>query len=140
MITAIDTNVLVALWAGDDQFSQALQKTLDDALQKGGLTISGTVFAELLASARVTENFVSEFCSDAGISIDWSTNENIWKTAGLAYRRYAKTRRRQGAGEARRILTDFIIGAHALVQDHALLTLDKGIYKNAFPELTLIKI
>ena len=140
MVTAIDTNVLVALWEGDEESSEDLQKALDNASEKGGLSICGAVFAELLASPRVTENFIEEFCSDAGISIDWLTSETIWRSAGRAYRQYAKTRRRQRSGQPRRILTDFLIGAHAFKNGHALLTLDTRIYRNAFPKLSLLRI
>ncbi|MEQ1764595.1 MAG: type II toxin-antitoxin system VapC family toxin [Pyrinomonadaceae bacterium] len=140
MVTAIDTNVLVALWTGDEESSEDLQKALDNASEKGGLSICGAVFAELLASPRVTESFIEEFCSDAGISIDWLSNETIWKTAGLAYRQYAANRRRRKSGQPRRILTDFLIGAHALKNGHALLTLDTRIFRTAFPMLSLLRV
>lgn len=140
MITAIDTNVLVTLWAGDDQTSTDIQSALDNASEKGGLSIYGAVYAELIASPRVTEDFIIEFCSDAGILIDWSSNEVIWKSAGKAYERYAIKRRRQGSGQPRRILADFLIGAHAFINGHSLLTLDTGIYRTAFPNLDLQRV
>ncbi len=140
MVTAIDTNVLVALWEGDDESSKDLQRNLDDASNKGSLSICGAVFAELLASPRLTESFVEEFCSDAGISIDWLSSEAIWRSAGVAHRQYAKNRRRQKSGPPRRILIDFVIGAHALENGYSLLTLDSRIYRNAFPALNLLRI
>lgn len=140
MITAIDTNVLVALWEGEDGASGVLQKALENASEKGNLSICGAVFAELLASPRVTERFIEDFCSDAGISIDWSDSESIWKLSGTAYARYAKNRRRQKSGEPRRILTDFLIGAHAVCNGHSLLTLDTRIYRTAFPSLSLCRV
>lgn len=140
MITSIDTNVLVTLWAGDDQTSSDLQSGLDDASKKGVLSIYGAVYAELMASPRVTEDFIIEFCSDAGILIDWSSNEMIWKSAGRAYEQYARQRRRQGSGQPRRILADFLIGAHAFINGHSLLTLDTGIYRTAFPKLAIQRV
>ena len=140
MITAIDTNILVALWEGEDESSGHVQKALDKASEKGSLSICGAVFAELLASPRVTEGFIETFCSDAGISIDWSSSESIWKRAGHAYTQYAKNRRREKTGEPRRILTDFLIGSHAFCNGHALLTLDTRIYRKAFPNLNVYRL
>jgi predicted nucleic acid-binding protein len=38
----------------------------------------------------------------------------------------------------RRILTDFLIGAHALVRGFTLLTFDQRLYAAAFPELNIL--
>jgi predicted nucleic acid-binding protein len=37
----------------------------------------------------------------------------------------------------RRILTDFLIGAHAFVNGYKLLTLDARVYEAAFPRLAI---
>jgi len=37
----------------------------------------------------------------------------------------------------RRILADFLIGAHAQTENYRLLTLDERLYKAAFPTLTI---
>ena len=60
MTTAIDTNVLVALWNEDDRLNPLARSALDAALEHGGLVISAPVFAELLA-APVAERSVSGF-------------------------------------------------------------------------------
>ena len=52
MITAIDTNVLVALWDRDDSLNSTAQAALDVAFTRSKLVISGAVFAELLALPR----------------------------------------------------------------------------------------
>ena len=102
--------------------------------------ICGAVFAELLASPGATENFVLHFCTEVGIAIDWMDDESIWRSAGRAYGEYAKKRRRSKTGQPRRILADFLIGAHAAENGYALLTLDKRIYRTAFPKLDLLGI
>ncbi len=52
MTTAIDTNVLVALWDKDDALNSAAQTALDAAFAQGKMVINGAVFAELLAFPR----------------------------------------------------------------------------------------
>src|SRR5436305_12407470 len=140
MITAIDTNVLVALWDRDDTLNLAAQSALDDAFARGKLVISGSVFAELLAFPRRTESFLDQFLKDTGIAVDWTTDESIWRVAGKAFQKYANRRRKQKAGGPRRLLADFRIGAHALEKGYGLLTLDEGIYRAAFPKLQIMKV
>ena len=140
MISAIDTNVLVALWDRDDSLNLAAQAALDAAFASGKLVICGAVFAELLAFPRRTESFLSQFLNDTGIAVDWSVDESIWRTAGKSFQKYADRRRKQRAGQPRRILTDFLIGAHAFEKGYSLLTLDEGIYRAAFPKLHIVKI
>lgn len=140
MISAIDTNVLIALWDRDDSVNSAAQEALDEAYARGKLVISGAVFAELLALPRRTENFLSQFLRDTGIAVDWSMDESIWRTAGRSFQKYANRRRKQRAGHPRCILADFLIGAHAFEKGYSLLTLDEGIYRAAFPKLHIVKI
>ena len=140
MITALDTNVLVALWDRDDTLNSAAQAALDDAFARGKLIISGAVFAELLAFPRRTEAFLDQFLKDTGITVDWTTDESIWRVAGKAFQKYANRRQKQKVGSPRRILADFLIGAHALEKGYGLLTLDDGIYRAAFPKLQIVKV
>jgi len=140
MTAAIDTNVLVGLWDLDDELNASAQAALDTAFAQGRLVISGAVFAELLAFPRRSELFVDQFLSETGISVDWTTDDAIWRTAGRAFQGYAKRRRRQKSKGPRRLLGDFLIGAHALERGFSLLTLDDGIYRAAFPKLRILKV
>ncbi len=77
--------------------------------------------------------------SDKGIDVDWNLGAAVWRTAGTRYGAYARDRRRQrGNTGPRRILADFLIGAHALHLAHGLLTSDTGIYGSYFSELEVI--
>jgi len=140
MTSAIDTNVLIALWDRDDTLNSAAQAALDAAFARGTLVISGAVFAELLAFPRRTENFLDEFLKETGIAVDWSVDESVWRVAGKSFQKYAGRRRKQRAGQPRRILADFLIGAHALEKGYSLLTLDDGIYRAAFPKLHIVRV
>ena len=140
MITAIDTNVLVALWDRNDALNSTAQAALDATFARGKLVISGAVFAELLALPRRTEAFIEEFLRETEIGVDWITDEAMWRLAGRAFQAYANRRRKQKSAEPRRLLADFLIGAHAVENGFALLTLDDGIYRTAFPKLRIVKV
>jgi|SRR5208282_1598209 len=140
MTTAIDTNVLVALWDAGDALHAVSRKALDAALGQGSLVISGVVYAELLAAPGRTEAFLDLFCEETGIGVEWELEERIWRAAGAAFQGYAARRKNQKAEEPRRILADFLIGAHALVQGYTLLTLDERMYRAAFPRLGIVAV
>lgn len=86
MRTAIDTNVLSALWSRE-QLAADVAKKLGDAKIEGGLVIGAPVYAELLAHHKATEAFVSNFISDTGIVLDFELDRQVWLEAG---RRFAR--------------------------------------------------
>ena len=95
------------------------------------------VFAELIAAPGRSETFVGNFFEDTGIGVDWELTEQMWRLAGRAFQAYAERRRKQRDPGARRILADFVIGAHALANGYRLLTLDDRLYRTAFPTLAI---
>jgi predicted nucleic acid-binding protein len=137
MTTAIDTNVISALWDAGDALYETAQKALEEAQRSGGLAICGAVHAELLAAPGRTEEFVDSFCEEAGIPVEWELGEKVWRAAGAAFQGYAARRRKRRDAMARRILADFLIGAHAFVNGYKLLTLDARIYQASFPRLAI---
>jgi predicted nucleic acid-binding protein len=140
MMTAIDTNVIVALWDRDPDLSLAAQTGLDAALGEGGLVIAAPVFAELMAAPGRSEVFLNTFFRDTGIRIDWNLPEAVWRAAGAAFQKYCLRRREKPASGPRRILADFLIGAHASQHGFCLLTLDDRLYSAAFPGLALVRL
>jgi predicted nucleic acid-binding protein len=138
MTTALDTNVLIALWYEDDALNMLARKAMEGALSRGSLVISAPVFAELLAAPSRTEAFIDFFLKDTGIAVDWDMDESTWRTAGRAFQLYAGRRKLRRESGPRRILVDFLIGAHALRRGHRLLTLDERLYRAAFPRLSVI--
>jgi AbrB family looped-hinge helix DNA binding protein len=137
MTTAVDTNVVIALWDKDPTLSLAAQNALDAAFNRGTLVAAAPVFAELIAAPGRSEKFVGSFFEETGIGVDWELSEQIWRLAGRAFQGYAERRRKQRDKAARRILADFIIGAHAFANGFRLLTLDEGLYRAAFPSLAI---
>jgi predicted nucleic acid-binding protein len=137
MTTAVDTNVVIALWDKDSALSLAAQTALDMAFNRGTLLAAAPVFAELIAAPGRSETFVSSFFEETGIGVDWELPEQVWRLAGRAFQAYAERRRKQRDAGARRILVDFVIGAHALANGCRLLTLDDRLYRSSFPTLAI---
>jgi predicted nucleic acid-binding protein len=133
----VDTNVVIALWDKDPVLGLAAQNALERAFHRGTLVASAPVFAELIAAPGRSEAFVGSFFEETGIAIDWHLTEHVWRLAGRAFQAYAERRRRQRDRGARRILADFMIGAHAAANGFRLLTLDDQLYRSAFPGLAL---
>jgi predicted nucleic acid-binding protein len=140
MSTALDTNVVVALLSRDSSLNFTAQRALDEAQNRGSLLISAPVFAELLAFPGRDEEFVNYFLRETRIQVEWELSEAVWRSAGHAFQSYVRRRRKQRDAGPRRILADFVVGAHAWVGGHALLTLDSGLYGSAFPKLKIIAV
>lgn len=138
--TALDTNVLVTLLQADSEADvRRAQTALEEASARGEVLVSPVVHAELLAAPLRDEAFLEAFLKDTRIRVDWRFTRSMWRSAGLAFGGYAKRRRAQpGDPGPRRILADFLIGAHASELGARLLTFDGGVYKAAFPELEVV--
>ncbi len=137
MRTAIDTNVLSALWS-KESLALDIARNLGNAKTEGGLVVGAPVYAELLAYPKATESFVNGFLADTSIDVDFEFQQTLWLEAGRRFARYARRRRRTAHHGPRRLLADFIIGSHALTQADRLMTLDPKRYKQDFPELKLV--
>lgn len=140
MVTAIDSNVLVAFWDADNTLNSLAQSALTAAWKRGHLIIAAPVYAELLAFPGRAESFLDAFLRETGISVEWELDEATWRAAGRAFQTYAARRRKRAVAAPRRILADFLIGAHAFRKGHTLLTLDSRLYQSAFPRLSIINV
>lgn len=136
MRTALDTNILSSLWS-DEPSAPNIVAELGHARREGALVASAVVYAEALAHPRVTPEFINSFFATAGISIDDRFSKAIWAEAGMRFAGYSARRRMQAREAPRRILPDFLIGAHALVSGDRLMTLDFAFYRRNFPDLPL---
>lgn len=140
MTISIDSNVIAALWNNDDPLNVTALKIFRKLPTREKLVISGPVYSELMAGPLRDEASLDLFFADTGIEIDWAIDEAIWREAGKAYLGYTKRRKSRGGDSPRRILTDFVIGAHALVRGYSLLTIDFRHYAAAFPTLRTISV
>lgn len=137
MSHCVDTNVLSALLSAE-RGAQTISGTLNTLRAAGPLIIHGSVYAELLAAPGQTQSHLDLFLRRGQIQVDWETGETVWQMSGRAYSAYARRRKKSGGGRPRRILADFLIGAHALLLGASLVTLDDTHYRSAYPTLPLV--
>ena len=137
MRTALDTNVLSALWSREPLGSQIALR-LTDLRDRGGLVICGAVYIELYAHPNITPTFIDAFLLETGIAVDFAMEEDVWRSAAKSFASYAQRRRRSGGGAAKRVPVDFLVAAYASLCADRLMTLDADLYKLDFPGLTLL--
>jgi predicted nucleic acid-binding protein len=133
----LDTNVLSALLSGEPT-APGIARTLNTLRVAGPLLIHGSVYAELLAAPGNSPGKLDSFLARGQVQVDWATSEGIWQQSGQAYSAYARRGAKSGGGPPRRILADFLIGAHSLAVDAGLVTLDDTHYRQAYPALPLV--
>ena len=135
MTTAIDSNVLIALWDQDDTLNGQAIRALKLAEERGDMVIAAPAYVEIRTPSDRDEAFVERFLLRTGISVDWRLEEEIWREAAKACHEYARRRADKQSKLPRRIAGDFVIGAHAMVRGHSLLTLDRRTFRISFPSL-----
>ena len=128
MITSVDTNVLLDLFRSDAPHHSQSRGWLRKAYDRGAIVVCDVVYAELVPffSSRAA---LDEALREIGVALS-SIDAAIAYEAGLRWKRY-----RAAGGPRQRIITDFLIGAHAITVADIFLTRDRGFYATYFPEL-----
>ena len=126
----VDSNVILDLFTEDAVWEAWSSDALAAAASAHRLVINAVVFAEV----SINFDAIEEVESELGTTFE---REPIPFAAaflaGKALRLY-----RQRGGTRTSLLPDFLIGAHAAVQDYQLLTRDVVRYRSYFPTLRLI--
>ena len=128
MRTAVDTSVLLDVFLPDPRHGERSAEWLRAAYGAGAIVVCDIVYSEL------TPAFGDRASLDAALRRIHATTSaidtSIAYQAGLRWMRY-----RRAGGPRTRILSDFLIGAHAVAVAEAFLTRDRGFYATYFPEL-----
>jgi predicted nucleic acid-binding protein len=132
MITAVDTNVLLDVLTADPRFGEASRKALARCALEGSLVACDVVWAET-AAAYPTAAAFSRSMDTLGLRFQ-ALDGPAAIAAGVGWRRY-----RQTGGSRRRILADFLVGAHADLHSDRLLTRDRGFYRSYFRRLAVME-
>lgn len=131
--TLVDTDVLidlVALQADPAQRAWSRAQFLA-ALDEGTVATSVIVWAEI-TQKEAGERRLRALFAPFDLQEEPLPFEAAFQ-AGQAHRLYRKR-----GGQRERTLPDFLIGAHALVAGHRLLTRDGARYRGYFPDLRII--
>ena len=137
MRTALDSNVLSALWSGEPSAAR-VRAELRMARAQGSTVICAPVYVELAAHPLVAPGFVDKFLADTRITAEFGLEEEVWRRAAEAFAAYAQRRRRSEGAQPKRVLADFLIAAHAQLRADRLFTLDPARYRRDFPDLRLV--
>lgn len=153
MITAVDTNVLIAV-VYEDAYTDISEAELRRAYQQGRVVMTPIVYAELAADGifeSVSE--LDQFLSDLSIQLVEPSRAALFE-AGEQFQRYTE-RRPNGVqcpacGDEQTVECDechepltprqhiaanFLIGGHAANDADTLVSFDSAVYETYFPSL-----
>lgn len=130
MITAVDTSVILDVLTNDSRFASISEAALRRAALDGKLIVCECVIAEVFPAVHSSERF-EEFFKD------WQLEYSAigYDSALLAGHHFSTYLSR--GGKTKRVLPDFLIGAHAAIAADRLLARDRGFLRDYFKSLTL---
>jgi len=130
---SLDTNLILAALDPLDALHERAIAFLE-SVEDPFFYICPPVYAELRAGEGLP--LVEAFLQSLSVRLHLEMPLEVWRPAGERFGLYARKRREGGL--PRRILADFLIGAHAFYHGLRLATFDPLPYHTAFPELEVL--
>lgn len=134
---AIDSNILIDFIGNDPAAADAADQALRRALASGPVVACDVVLAEVVTGLG-HGSAVMDALEELGVDFLPLELRSAVR-AGEMQRRYIERRRAAlGQPEAPRVVADFLVGAHALLQCQGLITRDAGFFRDYFKGLKVI--
>jgi predicted nucleic acid-binding protein len=131
-VIAVDSSIIIDVIYDDPVFGEASGIALSEAVDSDDVVICDAAFAEICSYSEPIEPLL-ETLSRSGIRFSALTEQSAIR-AGIMQQRF----RKRGGKRNDRIISDFLVGAHALLQCNALITRDKGFFRDYFKGLKII--
>ena len=127
----VDTNVLVDVMTLNSKWFDWSRAALKLAIERSRVVINPIIYTEIGTRYETPEEL------DAQYFMRFIAREEVpWPAAFLAGKAHMQYRRQGGTKQT--TLSDFFIGAHALVSGHYLLTRDARRFETYFPAVKII--
>lgn len=131
MTTAVDSSVILDVLTDNATFATHSSQALRQSARQGQLIICESVLAEVfpvLGSRAQAKRFLADW------QFDFLPSD--LESAMLAGEMFLAFKQRNR--ERKRILADFLVGAHAMVHADRLMARDRGYLRDYFKDLKII--
>ncbi len=129
---AVDSSIVLDILLNDPDHGAASQELLEEHLARGAVVICPVAFSECAVALAPPSDFIS-ISAQMSLVYDAFTPESCT----LAAQMWQEYRKR--GGPRTRIMSDFLIGAHAQRCANGLLSRDRGFFRRYFRGLVVVQ-